>query len=645
MPIPLWAVSGAAVQTIEPPYNEGWIDDTDERTGNIRIRPLNGPQGSNPLWVNVVDLGEMYRPHRWIERVEELARPYRGRAIYRPRPGRMAPEDSVWEAQAAQPFPSWMVRRGDDLFRLRDGKVVKVTSVTRAGQVNLSDGGSIEQTNLTSLSKAFVPFYDLTTVRNWRGWDAPTDEVEILHSTNEEVRCRTAEGDEITLSLGALFSRYDPAIGEYEIPRWIHAGNVIRHAATGMTALIEDIVFVGRRPMVVAHFSTPGEGPRVTEFTIDYLLLEWEPLPDEERVTLPEEGTFWVWENPPALLEIEAANSAYVDVKLLPSARIERVPSSEFSSLARRHAVVQLKYRNTTSRPGSLRVGQILDVSAVNGPVAVGSVAGGQLTVYTQNALVDVDGSILSDARPKLRTPPGSLGFPPVSEVLAVSETTAIDITLCVFIGPNDLVEVTWPEGRDKPIVSSMVDLTLPGQPVGSYVVVETEPRVFVRPVYFGKVIQHKDSGSYVVNIHDPHNRIRTGDRILLSLDHQLPLEYTVMSMGDEGVRVDLVCCPGIEPMIVSFSSEEVVPEPKTADKTVTPEWLEITSRRRCLVVGYNERARTARVRWLVSGTPEEEIPVSTLLHDFRCLTRGGADRVQEIASAPGRGIWERLLD
>jgi hypothetical protein len=539
-----------------------------------------------------------------------------------------------------------MVRRGDDLFRLADGQVVKVMSVTRAGVINLNVGnGSIEQTNLAALLEGFVPFYDLTTVRNWRGWDAPTDEVEILNCTSEQARCRTAEGDEITMSLVELFSRYEPVMGEYEIPRWVHAGNVIRHAATGMTALIEDIVFVGRRPMAVVHFSSPGEGPTVTDFTIDYLLLEWGPLPDDEQLVLPEVGTLWVWEDPPALFEIDAVNRAYVDVMLLPSRRVERVPSSEFSSLARRHAVVQLKYRNTTERPGSLRVGQILDVPSVDGPVAVGSVAGGQLTVYTQNALVDVDGSVLSDARPKLRTPPDSLGFPVMSAGLAASAETAINIESCVFIGPNDLVEVMWPEGRDKPAASSVVDLILPGQPAGSYVVVETEPRILVRPVYLGERSQPGGPWSNTVSIHDSHNRIRTGDRILLSMDHQPPREYTVMEVNDGGVRVELVRIPEIEPMVVNFSSEEVIPEPKAGEKTATPEWLEITSRRRCLVVGYNERARTARVRWLVSGTPEEEIPVATLLNDFRCLTRGGADRAREIASAPGRGIWERLLD
>jgi hypothetical protein len=513
-----------------------------------------------------------------------------------------------------------MVRRGDELFRISNGQIVKVSSVTRAGQINLNVDGLTVQTNLAALLGGFVPFYDCTTVRHWRGWDAPTDEVEILHYMREQVRCRNAEGDDVTLSLVDLFSRYEPAMGEYEIPHWVHAGNVIRHAATGMTALIEDIVFVGRRPMTIVHFSSPGEGPRVTDFTVDHLLLEWGPLPDDEQLVLPEVGTLWSWEDPPALLEVEAVNRAYVDVKLLSNGRVERVPSSEFSSLARRHAVIQLKYRNTTTRPGSLRVGQILDVPSIDGPVAVGSVAGGQLTVYTQNALVDVDGSVLSDARPKLRTPPNTLGFSIVSAGLTVSTETTGDIESCVFLGSHGLVEVVWPEWREKPAISSVVDLILPGQPMGSYVIVETEPRLLVRPISLGEQNEHDDS----------------------SLP---PQERTAMDVVEGGLLVDIARSPEVEPMVDNFSSEEVVPELKVGDETATPEWLEITSRRRCLVVGYNERARTARVRWLLSGTPEEEIPVVTLLSGFRCLTRGGADRVREIANAPGRGIWERLLD
>lgn len=115
-------------------------------------------------------------------------------------------------------------------------------------------------------------------------------------------------------------------------------------------------------------------------------------------------GSFYLWEDPPALLEIVGSvPHTTVDVRLVPGTAIETVPRAVFDLRS-----VELTFRNHVDAfLGDLQPGYILDVPE---PVAVGESEDGRLVLYSTAALEGTDGVIYSNARTK-GSIPTTLGY------------------------------------------------------------------------------------------------------------------------------------------------------------------------------------------------------------------------------------------
>lgn len=274
-----------------------------------------------------------------------------------------------------------------------------------------------------------------------------------------------------------------------------------------------------------------------------------------------------------ALVEVVAQSPVTVDIRIVPSVRVERVPRAVFDL-----NTTELAYRNTIDDyASSVPAGSILDVD--DGPVAVGEPQDGRFVVYSTRALAGEDGARYSSAMAR-GSAPESLGY-------------------------------NVPEHVPAPVEAGTPSVPCVGQ-------------------------QWMLNGSPV--------SVRR-----LGRDHRVVWVAGVDSNGAvsgkvRGVSFDRLNAEGR--LILEGVDHTPAADPPPAPAPERDEWRHVVSTRLCEVVSYDEKKRTAQLRWISPGEPREEtVKVAALVEGFRALTSEARARAMKIHNAKGRPAWARLRD
>jgi hypothetical protein len=427
--------------------------------------------------------------------------------------------------------------------------------------------------------------------------------------------------------------------------------------------------------------AAPFQGPYPAELVL--LSLRDRVSPEEPVAPSLNVGSLWLWlRGPAALLRVLDHASHHVDVEILPSGNVERLPLNDFWS-----NTSELVYRNSTSAYSpDLRAGQVLDMIP---RVAVESVANGLLMFLSAEDVSQNDGRDYVTATPIHQEPPTTLGFPTAPRRIR-GRTEFATILDDATWGTADLLDLSGEtEHTARAIRSALGVPDLTSQATPSRPRPAAQPSTEVRRLHPASVMHANTSTLHLllpdeetVNVGEVFEvpvPTKDGSTVLLcaavvvadGLVHAqmatpitsttsfragqiISSRGTLLSIRRLGEDARIAWVGPLD----DFTREQPVRYDAltsaflvggtltTTEDTPPPfgdEWVNTKTHRRCNVVEFDEVRRTARVRW--TGGVEETVPIADLLRDFRGLTRGSTQKARTIQDAPGRELWTRLLD
>lgn len=444
-----------------------------------------------------------------------------------------------------------------------------------------------------------------------------------------------------------------------------------------------DVSDIDDRAFFLARF----QGPYPSEAVLASLQMHT-PTPSSDAQEPVGIGSYWAWRGSVAmavaLLRIVEFDAHHVDVAILPSLNVERVPLHEFLLGA-----TELVYRSrTTAYSPNLLAGHLLAMGDGT-TVAVEALENGELVLLSDADLSQNDGRDYVAATAVLQEAPRTIGYPPAARDVPALRGRAMHAIILddAQWGATDILNLSAEAeqtARQVRAALGVPDLSRRAADRSAALTVPTTRRRIPVGEPAASIVFHTEEDLSIGEVFEAEDGIIGGISRLYCVTGINPSDKVVQARLVEPIHTDTVFCSGqlvlvdgrllsirrigenarvawIGPIddftrespisfdtLISKCALVAAPDP-AAPVTATHaggEWVHVSTRRRCYVVSCDEEARTATVRWSVGGDlPDETFAIGTLLQDFRGLTSGVMDRMRTIHNAPGREVWHRLLD